>query len=393
MSTDVAPRGRGMKGALPIVVVVAIVLVLVGVFAKRISEKQVRDEAAKVASEKVIATPVKTAVLAVKDLPQILQITGSVKAQNEVAVLPKSPGRITAVRVEVGAVVKAGEVLATVEAVDMALRVKQGEAQLQAARAGAEQAKVQQGTAQRAFDRAKTLREKGTLSQTDFEQAESGQKLANVGVMAAEAQVALAEANLSLMQKAFDDTRITTPIAGVVTKKMVNVGTFANPAMAAFSVQDQSSLKLEGTVPAGFVPQMKAGQKVEVLIDELPGRSFEGAVTRVAPTLEAESRRGQIEISLAPASDLLPYMFGRAQIAFGNTADVLVVPTSAVLSVAGQPAVYVVKSNKATLVRPKLGAKHDNDIVVEEGLTVGDVVVVSGEAGLKDGAPVSLSGS
>jgi membrane fusion protein (multidrug efflux system) len=392
MSADVSSRGRGLKNLVPIAIVIALVLVLVGVFAKRIGEKKVRDEAAKVASEKVVVTPVKTTVLATKDLPQILQITGSVKAQNEVAVLPKSPGRITAVRVDVGGVVKAGEVLATVEAVDMALRVKQGEAQLQAARAGAEQAKVQQSAAQRAFDRAKALREKGTLSQTDFEQAENGQKLANVGVMGAEAQVALAEANLSLMQKAFDDTRITTPIAGIVTKKMVNVGTFANPAMPAFSVQDQSSLKVEGTVPAGFVPQMKAGQKVEVLVDELPGRTFEGAVTRVAPTLEQESRRGQIEISLAPAQDLLPYMFGRAQIAFGNTADVLVVPTTAVLSVAGQPAVYVIKNNRAALVRPKLGAKYENDVIVEEGLAVGDVVVISGDAGLKDGAPVSASG-
>jgi membrane fusion protein, multidrug efflux system len=112
----------------------------------------------------------------------------------------------------------------------------------------------------------------------------------------------------------------------------------------------------------------------------------------VAPTLEQESRRGQIEISLAPAQDLLPYMFGRAQIAFGNTADVLVVPTTAVLSVAGQPAVYVIKNNRAALVRPKLGAKYENDVIVEEGLAVGDVVVISGDAGLKDGAPVSASG-
>ncbi len=382
-----------MKRALPFVVIGAIVLLFVVIFARRISATNEKQAVAKANAEKVVITAVKTAVVGTKDLPQILQITGSVKAQNEVQVLPKSPGRVTNIRVDVGAVVKAGDVLATVEAVDMALRVKQADAQTMAAKAGLEQAKVQQSGAQRSFDRAKNLHDKGSLSQSDFEQAENGHKMADVGVMGAQAQVALAEANLAIVQKAFDDTRITTPIAGVVTKKMVNVGTFANPAVAAFAVQDQSSLKLEGTVPAAYVAQLKTGMKVEVLVDELPGRSFEGAVSRIAPTLEQETRRGAIEVSLSPAKDLLPYMFGRAQIAFGNTADVLVVPTSAVLSVAGSPGVYVVKNDKAALVRPRLGAKHDNDVVVEEGLAVGDSVIVSGDAGLKDGAQVNVSGS
>jgi len=382
-----------MKRALPWIVVGGIVLVLVLAFARRIGQTNDKNAAAKAATEKVTTTSVKTAVIERKDLPEILQITGSVKAQNEVQVLPKSPGRVTTVRVEVGTVVKAGEVLATVEAVDMALRVRQGEAQLQAAKAGREQAGVQQASALRGFERARALKEKGSLSQTEFEQAENGHKLADVGVMGADAQVALAEANLSMMQKSFDDTRITSPIAGIVTKKMVNIGTFANPTMAAFAVQDQSSLKLEGTVPAAFVAQLKPDMKVEVLVDELPGRSFEGRVSRIAPTLEQETRRGAIEVSLAPAAGLLPYMFGRALIAFGNTADVVVVPTSAVLSVAGVPGVYLVKNDKATLVRPKLGAKHNEEFVVEEGLVVGDTVVVSGDAGLQDGANVLVSGS
>lgn len=380
-----------MRRALPFIVIGAIVLVFVVVFAKRIGETKDKQAAAKAATDKVVVASVKTAVVATKDLPQILQITGSVKAQNEVQVLPKSPGRVTNVRVDVGSVVKAGDVLATVEAVDMALRVKQSEAQVQAAKAGLESAKVQQAGAARSFERAKNLHDKGSLSQSDFEQAENGHKMADVGVMGAEAQVSLAEANLAITQKMFDDTRITSPIAGVVTKKMVNVGTFANPAMPSFAVQDQTSLKLEGTVPAGYVAQLKAGMKVEVLVDELPGRTFEGQLSRVSPTLEAETRRGAIEVSLAPAKDLLPYMFGRAQIAFGNTADVLVVPSSAVLSIAGQPGVYIVKNEKASLVRPKLGAKHENDVVVEEGLAVGDAVIVSGDAGLKDGTQVHVA--
>jgi RND family efflux transporter MFP subunit len=378
------------RGTVVIVVVVAAVLAVA--FALRISEAKKKTEAAKAQVEKVVIATVRTVAAEKKDLPQVVQITGSVKAHNEVQVLPKMPGRVTRVAVDVGSVVRAGDVLATTESVDMALRVKQAEAQVQATKAGLEQAKLQQANAARGFERAKALREKGAMTQLDYEQSEMGASLSAVGVQAAEAQVALASANLEMAQKALDDTRVTTPIGGVVTKKNVNTGAMANPAMPAFAVQDQSSLKLEGSVPATYVPLVKAGMKVVVQIDELPGKTFEGTVTRIAPSLEAETRRGGVEVALTKGEGVLPYMFARAEIAFGSTADVVVVPASAVLSVGGDPAVYVVRDGKASLVRPKLGVRHDDEVVVDEGIAVGDAVIVSGAAGVKDGAPVTVAG-
>ena len=111
-----------MKKSLPWVVVGFVVLVLVVAFGRRIVDAKERSAAAKAATGQEVITAVTTATIERKDLPQVLQITGSVKAMNEVQVLPKSPGRVTAVRFEVGAVVKAGDVLALVEAIDMALR-------------------------------------------------------------------------------------------------------------------------------------------------------------------------------------------------------------------------------------------------------------------------------
>jgi RND family efflux transporter MFP subunit len=381
-----------MKSKLPIIVTALLGLVLVGAFVGRISQSKEKAALAKAVMEKEVVTSVRTAEAARKDLPQVVQITGSIKANNDVQVLPKSPGRVTKIFSEVGAAVKAGDVLATIEAVDMALRVKLAEAQLQQAKAGLEQARVQEATAKRGFERAKALREKGAMTQLDFEQADSGAQLAAVGIQSASAAVALSEANLGLAQKAFDDTRITTPVAGVVTRKQVNVGTMASPAAAAFAVQDQSSLKMEGTVPAAYVPLMKLGMEVEIVVDELPGRTITGTVSRLSPTLEAETRRGAIEIAVKPAEGLLPNMFGRAQIAFGSSSDVLVVPASAVLSIGGEPAVYVVNDAVAKLVRPKVGAKHFDEIVIEDGLSAGDDVIVSGSVGLKDGGRVLVNG-
>ena len=130
-----------MKKSLPWVVVGFVVLVLVVAFGRRIVDAKERSAAAKAATGQEVITAVTTATIERKDLPQVLQITGSVKAMNEVQVLPKSPGRVTAVRFEVGAVVKAGDVLALVEAIDMALRVQLATAQRQVAAAGLEQAR------------------------------------------------------------------------------------------------------------------------------------------------------------------------------------------------------------------------------------------------------------
>lgn len=379
---------------LPLIVGVVLAIGLIALFAFRIRQSGERAEATKAAVEKEVVPSVRVAAASAKDLPQVVQITGSVRAVNEVQVLARGQGgRITSVRADVGAVVKQGDVLAAMESVEMSLRVRQSQAQAQSARAGLEQAKVQQTQAGRAFARATALREKGSINLIDLENAETQHKLADVGVMAAEAQVALAEANLGLSQKSFEDTRITSPIAGIVTRKMISVGAMASAAAPSFSVQDQSSLKLEGTVPAAFFSRMKVGLMTRIVVDELPGRTFEGTVTRLAPTLEDESRRGQIEIAMQPAEGLLPHMHARAEIAFGTTSDVIVVPSSAVLSVGGQPAVYVVRGEKATLVRPKLGTTHLDEIIIEEGVASGDSVVISGDTGLKDGTRVRVLGS
>lgn len=376
-----------------------IVSVLIGVglavaFGVRIAQAQKRTQVAKAALQEETVVAVRTSPAQRKDLPQRVQITGSVKANNEVQVLPKMPGRVTKLSVEVGQIVKAGEVLAAVEAGDAALRSKQAEAQVQAANAGLAQAKLQQANAARSLARARALKEKGAMTQSDFEQAESGQSMADVGVQAAAAQVALAESNLALAYKALGDTRITAPFAGVITKKLVTLGGMASPMAPAFALQDQTSLKLEGTVPASYVSRISAGLAVQVLIDELPGKVFEASVTRIAPSLDQETRRGAIEIALANPEGVLPNMFARAEISFGSTANVVVVPASAIQQVGGDSGVFLVRDERAVLVRPRLGLKHLDDVVIEEGINEGDSVIVSGAAGLKEGVRVkAASGS
>lgn len=381
-----------MKGkSIAIGLSVAVVVGLAGLSAFRVKGAMDRRAANAVVGPAKVAS-VAVAVVEKKDVPQVVAITGVVRAQSDAQVYPKMGGRVTRVLVEVGQTVKAGEALAVLESIDLSWRVKQAEAQLKAAQAGLENARVQRKTATSSWERAQGLHKKGAMAQADFEQAEAGFHLANVGVSAAEAQVALAEAALGLANQAWADSRITAPFAGVIAKKNVELGSQASPAQPAFIVQDQTSLKMQGTVPAGDVARLKKGMSVRILVDELPGRELAGELASIAPSLEAETRRAAIEVTLKPAEGLLPNMFGRAEIDFGRQEGALVVPSTAVISTADGAVVYAVKGNKAALVKPKLGSRIGNLVVVETGLEAGDKVVISGDTGLEDGAAVAVAG-
>ena len=379
-----------MKRPVVIFIGVAFTVGLVALIGWRIAQSKARNADAAAAAAVVPVPTVSIATVEKKDLPEIVTITGSIKPRNEATVFAKMPGRITRVHVELGQIVKAGAPLASIDGSDLVLRVRQADAQLAAAMTGLDNAKIQEEQAARIFARASSLREKGSMSQMEFEQAESGAKLAKAGVQAASSQVALADAARNLAQKAFSDTLVTAPFNGVVAKKSAQIGSEANPGQPLFTVQDQSGLKLEGTVPAAFVPRLAPGLAVAIIIDELPGKIFSGSVARIAPSLDADTRRGAIEIAVDKGDGILPHMFARAEIAFGKSADAIVVPASAVLTVGGEDSLYVVRDGRAVLVRPRIRTRYLDDVIIDEGVEVGDKVIISGSAGLKDGIQVRL---
>jgi RND family efflux transporter MFP subunit len=379
-----------VKRGLVVVVILALVAVFVAIAAYRVKSSVDRNANKDTGPDKAVSVSVAQA--GKKDLPLVVSITGTVKAQNEAVVFPKMSGRVTRIAVDVGQVVKAGDVLATLEANDLAWRVRQAEAQVAVAHAGVENARVQQHTASQNWDRAQALHSKKATTEAEFEQAEASFHLAGVGIQQAEAQVAVAEAALGSANQALADSRITAPIAGLVARKNVDLGAQATPMQSAFVVQDQTALKVQGNVPAAEVARLKKGQLVHVTVDELPGRALDGELASIAPTLDSDTRRALVEVSLKPSEGLLPYMFGHAEIDFGKQEGVLVIPSSAVNTTSEGSIVYVVDKGKVSAKKPKLGDRVGEEVVVVDGLNAGDRVVVSGDSGLRDGVAVSVAG-
>lgn len=377
-----------------VIAAVSVVLVL-ALFGYRINarvedKKRAESVVAPVASVSTVA-PVR------RTMTRTLRLTGVVRPLNEVDVFARMPVRVERVLVKVGDKVKAGDVLAELEGRDIALQVKQAEAQLLSARASLEKARADVKSAEQTTERMRNLRKENALSQADLEKTESMLMAAQTGAKMAEAQVAVVESSVALAREMLSQRRLTTPVAGTVTRRTVNIGTLASPVMAAFQVQDASALKLEGMVdPADFL-RLKVGQTVQVRVDSLGDAIFSGSIATLSPTLDAQTRRAAVEITIDnEGGQLLANMLGAAEIKLGTVDGVLAVPAAAIVSLPTGRGLYLARDGKATVLQSSLGqvalgAEEDGFIEVTAGLTDTDQVIVSDQNNLSNGTPLKVA--
>jgi len=313
-----------------------------------------------------------------QDLTEKLALTGNVRPRNEVDIFPKLGGRIESLNAEVGDKVKAGQLLATIEHKEIAWQARAAAAATRIARANLDGARQDQ-------ERVSMLFQGGSATQAQVD----GVKLK---VTMAEAQLAQAEAAEGLAQQALESSRITSPIAGTVTRRPVNVGNQVGPQSPLFTVQDLQALKLESSVDAAAFGRLSRGQEAQVTVDALPGQTFRGELSLLAPALDATTRRAACEIQIDNGGGkLLANAFARAELSLGKLENVLAVPREAVLEAPGGAVVYRVAQGKVEAVRPRLGATDGVRVVVLEGLNEGDLVATTGVANLADGAAVKLA--
>jgi RND family efflux transporter MFP subunit len=371
-------------------VLATLVLGVLGLFAWRVFDAKAARETTE-RPQTAAPVPVSTAVATPRAIADRVIFTGVIRPRNEVDVFTKVPGRVEEVRVQVGDRVKTGQVLAVIEHREISLHGDQAQAQLQAALAGLERANIGLETAAATYKRYEALRNENAVPQAEFERIESAHREARAGVMAAESQVATARAAVDLTAEAENNSRVTTPISGTVTRRLVSVGAQAAPGAPLFQVQDIAALKLESAVVASDFARLRAGQDVRVTVIDLPGNVFLGKLATLSPSLDPQTRRAAVEITISnPEGRLLPNMFGQAVIEVGRTTATLAVPERALVSLPSGPVIYVVRNGKAVEIQPRLGGIEDGFVAVESGLGQGENVVIAGQTTLRNGVAVRM---
>ncbi|HEX5474620.1 MAG TPA: efflux RND transporter periplasmic adaptor subunit [Vicinamibacterales bacterium] len=289
--------------------------------------------------------------------------------------------------VQAGDRVDRGAVLAALRTADYTTRRRQATAAVKQAQAGLDQAT-------REFERADRLFAAKSETKADRDAAETRRDVAR-------AQLEGAQAAAQEAANALADTELRAPIAGTVMKRLVEVGSLAAPGTPGFVLADTRHVKVVFGAPDVAVRALQVGAPQAITALALPGRTFHGRISRIAPNADPRSRVFDVEVTIPNPQDLLKVgMVAGLQVS-GATSPAtapLVVPLAAVVVAPGDPngyAVYVVEARdgrSTARVRPvQLGETFGNSIAVTSGVQAGDRVIVRGATIVADGDVVRIS--
>ena len=283
-------------------------------------------------------------------------------------------GRVTSVAVDAGTWVRAGQVLATVDTSVQAQQSAQLAAQIAAAKANAE-------LAQSEYDRAQALVGRGFISKTDLETKKAARD-------SAAAQVRVAEAQLGQTRAQIAQLYVRAPTAGLILSRSVEVGQIVSPGSGAlFHEALGGEMEMQAQLSQQDLQFVHVGMPVTVTPIGSP-QSFAGSVWQVAPVIDAQSRLGQVRISVPYSPAIRPGGFADAKIGAGTTTAPLL-PQSAVLSDDQGNFVYVIDAdNKVQRRGIQIGTVSDAGVTIASGLTGQERVVLSAGPFLNPGQKV-----
>jgi multidrug efflux system membrane fusion protein len=286
--------------------------------------------------------------------------------------------------VQEGDLVKKGSILATVRQADFQQRAAVADATVAEALATEKQAQLE-------FDRSKSLLEHAAVSKAELDTA-------TVRLETAHARVAAARAQSGEAALAVEDTRLVSPIDGVLLKRGVEVGSLASPGLVAFVVADTSNVKVIFGAPDVLAEKLQIGGRVKVTVETKPG-TLDATVTRIAASADPKARVFEVEARLPnPDGGLKTGMIASLSVPQSALAESnVMLPLTAVVRSPHDPrgfATYVVDGpdEKATvhLRDVKLGDVIGNDVLAIQGLAVGDRVVSQGATVVIDGSSVRV---
>ena len=336
------------------------------------------------ADESVVEfTPGDLAALTRHTLSETLPLTGSLRAVTQAAVKAKVAGSALDVRAREGDTVKAGQILASIDARDYTARAEQSRGQM-AAMAG------QLDIAKQTLENNRVLVEKGFISKNAFDTAQSQYTIAAANLAAARA--ALASSNLSVA-----DTIVRAPFSGQIASRSIEPGERVAVDSKLFDVVDLTQLELEAPVPVGEIGRVRIGQPVTIRFDGVDAQVI-ASVTRINPAAQPGSRSIMIYIQVPnPTATPRVGMFGTGSVTVGSTPDALVVPASAVRTDGPSHSVYAISGGKLVEVPVTTAATGEADgaswtQLVNPPLKEGQQVVKNNLGALRIGSTVRMVG-
>jgi len=373
---------------------------------------------------------VRTALAEIRPMERTIPASGTLASQERSTLGARVAGPLERLAVDLGSVVREGDLLAQVEARTYELRLAQARAALGQARAalglpeGAEGGADEAGLdiesvssvrsahallaeAEKSRERLRSLSGTGVASQAEVDAVEAAHTVARTRLDAARdeartrlAAVAQRRAELAIAEKQLADTRIVAPYAGAVQERLASVGEYLSVGAPVVTLVRIDPLRLRLEIPEREAAALRPGQRVRLRV-EGSAAEHEAVLARIAPALDPTSRMLTVEADVpnspaaaldgdAPAAPpLRPGLFARARVVLDERESTLCVPERAIIAFAGLEKVVAVAEEKAREIAISTGRRAGGWVEVTAGLEAGTAVVLD-PAGVRTGAALRV---
>jgi membrane fusion protein, multidrug efflux system len=309
------------------------------------------------------AVPVEVAPIVRGPIESVIRSSTHLQAESEVRVFARTANRVTELLVEEGDQVELDQVLLRLEDDVQTTQFERAQNQLD--------------KTQDEFQRSQALYDQQLISHQTF---------LDIQYQLRQHQLALADARREL-----DYTQVRAPIAGTVTRRLVKQGDLVNLNQHLFDLVDFDSIVARVHVPERELPRLAVGQPARVTATSLRGEGRLGRIQRIAPIVETRTGTVTVTIAFSDVTPLLPGMYVDVEIVTARREDALLLSRRSLVYDGDLMFVYRLQTNRTVerlVVRP--GILDRDNVEPVTGFAEGDLIVVAGQTGLRDGAKVRL---
>ena len=335
----------------------------------------------------------------------VLKLPGTMQALTEAPILARADGYLKRRLADIGDRVKAGQVLAEIDAPELDQQMHQADAAIEQAQASIEQAQagLAQGKANRELarisaERMKTLVEKGISPQQEGDQyqAQLAAQDANVqalekAILAQRSNLAAVKSNRARLEEVQGYRTVKAPFDGVITVRNVDVGALVSTGTTLlYRIAQIGTLRTYVNVPQASVNAVRVGQPATVTVSHLPGRTFRGTIARTANALDAASRTMLVEVDV-PNTDgaLFPGVYAEVDLSGARPNPPLVVPAAAILFRSDGAQLAVVQGDQTIhLQKITIGRDYGDRVEILQGISEGTTIVAVPGDSAREGAMV-----
>jgi membrane fusion protein (multidrug efflux system) len=313
-----------------------------------------------------------------------LNLPGRLEANLRAPIYARVSGYVKSWKVDIGASVKAGEILAEVEAPDLDQQLLQAQADLASARASAKLSDV-------TLSRGRMLLTSNAVSQQDVDQR-------SADLQNKEAAVHSAEANVERLQVLAGYKKITAPFDGLITERNTDVGALisagSSAGLAMFVVSDVHKLRVAINVPQNYAPAIKIGAKASITVPEYPGRAFPATVEASSGAVDVGSGTTHMQLIVDNSGgELMPGAYTSVHADLAGATGSFRIPVSALIFDQNGLRVATVNPDDRILFKTVTIARDlGNEIEIGSGLTADDRVIATPPDGIVNGDQVRIAG-